>query len=213
MANRSDGAGSYLFGGQGSATPPFVDAAGGVQFRGTGGQTQADGGEPLPMTLDGAAAWLQAPHRQRRLRRPSAGAGNGRRLDRRRPRDRPERPLTGATYSVQFSVGGGVTTYAVLKDGAADGADRRALCLRPGDRVRRHGGHGQRHAGQRRPVRDRAVDARPVGLRRARQGIAATADAAAAAARRSRRRWPAGCATSTRCSATCSCSAPRPARR
>ena len=47
--------GGYLFGGQGSAMPPFVDATGGVIFRGAGGQTQAEGGELLPMTLDGAA--------------------------------------------------------------------------------------------------------------------------------------------------------------
>ena len=54
IANRGDGAGGYLFGGQGSAQPPFVDGAGGVRFRGAGGQTEVPAGELLPMTLDGA---------------------------------------------------------------------------------------------------------------------------------------------------------------
>jgi flagellar hook-associated protein 3 FlgL len=37
VANRSDGATGFLFGGQGSSQPPFVDTSGGVQFRGTTG--------------------------------------------------------------------------------------------------------------------------------------------------------------------------------
>ncbi len=32
VANRTDGAGGFLFGGQGATTPPFVDAAGGVRL-------------------------------------------------------------------------------------------------------------------------------------------------------------------------------------
>jgi flagellar hook-associated protein 3 FlgL len=59
VANRGDGAGGYLFGGQGSDTPPFVDAVGGVRYVGTTGAALA--GPGLPMTLDGAAAWLAAP--------------------------------------------------------------------------------------------------------------------------------------------------------
>ena len=43
IANRDDGAGGFLFDGQGSAAPPFVDAAGGVAYRGTRGATTADG--------------------------------------------------------------------------------------------------------------------------------------------------------------------------
>ena len=34
IANQSDGAGNYLFGGQGSTQKPFIDAPGGVQYRG-----------------------------------------------------------------------------------------------------------------------------------------------------------------------------------
>ena len=53
VANRSDGAGTYLFGGQGATQPPFVDAPGGVQFAGGAGQAQAASGDALPLTIDG----------------------------------------------------------------------------------------------------------------------------------------------------------------
>ena len=60
VANRSDGAAGFLFGGQGSSQPPFVDAAGGVQFRGTSGEISAAGDDPLPLSADGRSVWLAA---------------------------------------------------------------------------------------------------------------------------------------------------------
>ena len=60
IANQSDGAGSYLFGGQGATQKPFVDAPGGVQFVSTGGQIRTEAGTALPLTTDGQAAWLSA---------------------------------------------------------------------------------------------------------------------------------------------------------
>ena len=67
VANRSDGAGSYLFGGQGSTQPPFVDtpAPTGVQFRGVSGTVSTDADTLLPLSTDGSAAWL------------NTGSGNG----------------------------------------------------------------------------------------------------------------------------------------
>ena len=118
LANRGDGASGYLFGGQGSATPPFVDGTGGVVFRGEGGQAQAEGGELLPMTFDGAATWLQARSGNGVFAsEPAAGNGSGAWVDGERVAD--PSAVTGANYSVDFSVVGGVTTYSVLKDGAA----------------------------------------------------------------------------------------------
>jgi flagellar hook-associated protein 3 FlgL len=61
VANRTDGAGTYVFGGQGSDQEPFIDTPTGVQFRGTTGQNQAPSDEPLPMSVDGKQAWLSAP--------------------------------------------------------------------------------------------------------------------------------------------------------
>ncbi len=59
VANRSDGVGRYLFGGQGSDQPPFVDSPGGVTFIAADGQTLAATGEGSPLTVDGRLAWMQ----------------------------------------------------------------------------------------------------------------------------------------------------------
>ncbi len=61
LANRSDGAGRYLFGGQGSDQPPLLDGPGGVAYTGTAGELQGAGGEGARLSVDGRAAWLQAP--------------------------------------------------------------------------------------------------------------------------------------------------------
>lgn len=60
VANRSDGAGRYLFGGQGADGPPLLDSPGGVTYAGASGQTMSAVGEASPLSLDGRAAWLQA---------------------------------------------------------------------------------------------------------------------------------------------------------
>lgn len=60
VANRSDGAGTYLFGGQGANQPPFIDTPAGVVFRGLPGQNLTDADTALPLSTDGSAAWLSA---------------------------------------------------------------------------------------------------------------------------------------------------------
>jgi len=60
VANRADGVGTYLFGGQGSATPPFVDGATGVQYEGSPGQTQVSASQDMPLSVDGRNAFLEA---------------------------------------------------------------------------------------------------------------------------------------------------------
>jgi flagellar hook-associated protein 3 FlgL len=69
VANRTDGAGGYVFGGQGTKAPPFIDTPGGVVYQGAAGQTEVPAGEPLPLSIDGADAWLKAPN-------PSTGAAD-----------------------------------------------------------------------------------------------------------------------------------------
>jgi flagellar hook-associated protein 3 FlgL len=116
VANRTDGAGVYLFGGQGADQPPFVDAAGGVQFRGTSGSVDAASGEALPLTVDGELAWMRARtgngvfETQPTVSTGGAWVDNGHVTN--------PSAITGSTYSVQFSVAAGVTTYSVLQDGA-----------------------------------------------------------------------------------------------
>ncbi|PZP35048.1 MAG: flagellar hook-associated protein 3 [Roseateles depolymerans] len=78
IANRPDGAGGYLFSGQGAANPPFVDRvrndpnagqsdgryqyAGetGVDYDGTAGTTQAGNLDNYQLTVDGRGAWMSA---------------------------------------------------------------------------------------------------------------------------------------------------------
>ncbi|MDE1948017.1 MAG: flagellar hook-associated protein FlgL [Burkholderiales bacterium] len=62
VANSTDGAGSYLFGGQGSKSPPLVDGSGGVSYQGTPGQATIQGSQAMPMGMDGNQVWLQAPN-------------------------------------------------------------------------------------------------------------------------------------------------------
>lgn len=121
VANRPDGGNGFLFGGQGSAAPPFVDTPTGVSFQGLGGQGNVSAGEPLPMTLDGQAIWLQARRGngvfETRVLQQNGSAA----IDPGSVTDPAQ--ITGSTYEVQFTVTPGTpndtTTYSVLRDGAA----------------------------------------------------------------------------------------------
>lgn len=61
VANRTDGNGRYLFGGQGSDGQPMIDAPGGVTYNGIAGRMQAATGEAMQLSMDGQAVWLKAP--------------------------------------------------------------------------------------------------------------------------------------------------------
>jgi flagellar hook-associated protein 3 FlgL len=116
VANRSDGAGSYLFGGQGATQKPFVDGPGGVRFAATPGQISTEQTTALPLTTDGSAVWLAAPTGNG-VFATSAGPGVANaQIDGGQVAD--PALLTGADYTLQFSVAGGATTYAILKNGA-----------------------------------------------------------------------------------------------
>lgn len=115
VANRTDGAGTYLFGGQGASTQPFVDAAGGVQYQGISGERRTEMGTDLPLTVDGDGIFMTA-RTGNGVFQTSAGAGvTGAWIDNGQVSD--PSALTGSTYTLQFSVAAGVTTYAVLQDG------------------------------------------------------------------------------------------------
>jgi flagellar hook-associated protein 3 FlgL len=61
MANRGDGAGRYLFGGQGSDRAPLLDQPGGVVFVGSAGTLRGEAGEPTLLGLDGRRVFLEVP--------------------------------------------------------------------------------------------------------------------------------------------------------
>jgi flagellar hook-associated protein 3 FlgL len=115
VANRTDGAGTFLFGGQGANQPPFIDAAGGVQFRGTSGVTQAGSGEPLPLTMDGQPTWMQARTGNGVFETKAITSTGTAWIDAGSVTD-PSK-ITGSTYAIQFGVVAGATTFSVLKDG------------------------------------------------------------------------------------------------
>lgn len=115
VANRGDGAGNYLFAGQGTTVAPFLDGPGGVTYQAVGGQLRTEGGTDLPLSVDGQALWLRA-RTGNGVFETSAGVGvasawidNGQVSD--------PSAITGSTYTLQFTVAAGTTTYAVLQDG------------------------------------------------------------------------------------------------
>lgn len=118
VANRSDGSGGYVFSGQGSGRPPFLDRPGGVDYVGTGGAVRVASDEPLPLTLDGGQVWLAGASgngvfETRTVTGSGAWIDSGRVIA-------PDQ-VTGANYSINFTVSGGTTTYSILRDGVATG--------------------------------------------------------------------------------------------
>ncbi len=115
VANRNDGAGSYLFAGQGTTVAPFLDGPGGVSYQALGGELRTEHGTRLPLSVDGEAMWLRA-RTGNGVFETSAGAGvSGAWIDGGQVSD--PTALTGSTYTLQFTVAAGATTYAVLRDG------------------------------------------------------------------------------------------------
>jgi flagellar hook-associated protein 3 FlgL len=114
VANRGDGAGGYVFSGQGTSQAPFADAPGGVQYNGTGGQVQVATGEPLPLTLDGQAVWMSARSGNGVFQTANVNSKTAW-IDAGSVSDPSQ--ITGANYQVSFTSSGGNTTYSITKDG------------------------------------------------------------------------------------------------
>ena len=114
IANQSDGAGTYLFGGQGATQKPFIDTPTGVKYVAATGQTVTENGTGLALTTDGELAWLQARTGNGVFVTGAAPTVLNATIDSGSVTD--PSALTGADYTLQFTVGS-VTTYAVLKNG------------------------------------------------------------------------------------------------
>jgi len=116
-ANQTDGAGTYIFGGQGATQKPFLDMPGGVQYAAIGGQTLTEPSTGLPLTSNGKGAWLQAATGNGVFVTAAGSSVTGATIDAGRVSD--PSAITGASYTLQFTVAGASTTYAVLKNGLA----------------------------------------------------------------------------------------------
>lgn len=129
VANRSDGGGGYVFGGQGSSSPPFVDGASGVAYQGQGGETLASTDEHLNLSIDGDQIWLKGKTGNGVFNTAPAGntvtstANTGTAWITSgtvaSPTQVPYPAATqpGPTYTVAFHVTGATTTYDILEDG------------------------------------------------------------------------------------------------
>jgi flagellar hook-associated protein 3 FlgL len=115
VANRSDGAGSYLFGGQGADQPPFIDAPSGVQYTATPGSSTLDANAGLALSTNGQAAWMRASTGNGVFVTQAAAGVKQAWIDAGQVTD--PSAITGDSYSVKFSVASTGTTYAVLRNG------------------------------------------------------------------------------------------------
>lgn len=113
VANQGDGAGGYVFGGQGTTAAPFLDGIGGVTFSGTGGQINASGPEQMPTTVDGRQIWLGVRSGNGVFETAANPANTGAGWINAGSVTDPA-ALTGSSYEVVFAAG---PTYSVLKDG------------------------------------------------------------------------------------------------
>jgi flagellar hook-associated protein 3 FlgL len=122
LANQGDGAGGYLFGGQGATTVPFLDTPGGVQPASIGGQAQLSTTEQMPTTVDGQMIWLSARSGNGVFVSDAAAANTGTGwIDAGHVTD--PSALTGNDYQINFFDNGGVLSYSVLSAGQATALD------------------------------------------------------------------------------------------
>jgi len=127
VANTSDGGGGYVFGGQGSSSPPFIDTTTGVVFQGQAGETLASQADHLNLTVDGQQVWLNAksgngvfntaPGTNSVTSGANGGTGWISSGSVTAPSQLPYPATPAPTYAVNFHVTGTTTTYDVLEDG------------------------------------------------------------------------------------------------
>lgn len=116
VANQTDGAGGYIFGGQGTTSQPFLDSPAGVTFAGTGGQGQLSVNEQMPTAVDGQQVWLSVRSGNGVYETDAAATNTGTGYIAPGGISDPSQ-LTGGTYDITFSVAAGVTTYTVNPTG------------------------------------------------------------------------------------------------
>jgi len=122
LANQGNGAGGYLFGGQGGTTIPFLDTPAGVVAGGTSGQSLLSTTEQMPSTVDGQAIWLSA-RSGNGVFTTAAGplnAGTGW-IDAGTVSD--PAALTGGNYTVEVVDNAGVLSISVLSGGVPTAID------------------------------------------------------------------------------------------
>ncbi len=122
VANQGNGAGGYLFGGQGATSMPFLDTPGGVVAAATGGQTLLSATELMPSTVDGQANWLAARSGNGVYTTAAAPANLGSGWIGAGTVSDPA-AITGGSYTVEINDNNGVLSISVLNGGNATAID------------------------------------------------------------------------------------------
>lgn len=121
VANRPDGGGGYVFGGQGASMPPFVDNTTGVSFAAQGGELLASSSEKLNLTVDGEQIFLKSKTGNGIFTTgPLAGSNSGKAwINSGNVTDPGSLPYpsnggTSPTYEIRFATSGTTRTYDVV---------------------------------------------------------------------------------------------------
>ena len=122
LANQGNGAGGFLFGGQGATTIPFLDTPDGVVPGGAGGQTLLSATELMPSTVDGQAIWLSARSGNGVFSTGAAATNAGTGWIAAGTVSDPA-ALTGGAYQVEIVDNSGVLSVSVLNSGAPTAID------------------------------------------------------------------------------------------
>lgn len=122
LANQGNGAGGFLFGGQGGTTIPFLDTPAGVVPGGAGGQALLSTSELMPSTVDGQAIWLSARSGNGVFTTAADEANAGTGWIHAGTVSDPA-ALTGASYQVNVVDNNGVLSISVLGNGAPTAID------------------------------------------------------------------------------------------
>lgn len=117
-ANSTDGSGGHVFGGQGSATPPFLDTPSGVVFQGATGSNSVSGSQQLPIALDGRTTWLMAGTGNGVFETDFSSTNTGQAVIGVGSVHDPS-AITGDDYEITFNAGG---SYDVSRNGVLDPA-------------------------------------------------------------------------------------------
>lgn len=122
LANREDGNGGHVFGGQTAASVPFQDTPGGVTTAAAGGRSELSSREQLPSTLDGAEIWLRARNGNGVFVTSANPANTGQAWINPGSVSDPA-ALTGDSYALDFRVDADATRYTVLRNGSPVAVD------------------------------------------------------------------------------------------
>ncbi len=121
VANRPDGGGGYVFGGQGASLPPFIDSTSGVTFQAQSGELLASSSEKLNLTVDGGQIFLKSKTGNGVfVTEPKAGSNSGKSwITAGNVTDPSQLPYpsgggTSATYELRFAGSGTSRTYDIV---------------------------------------------------------------------------------------------------